>query len=340
MTKKSWLLILRLWLAGALTQLGAILFTYISYKQAMQQDGPWVELSAGLTSVMSYMLALLTLPILIAWIMRLPNWLRTGFVPGAAQFAAAYFLMRYVEMTFRDLAMVCAAAGLLVVATWAVGRLADKRLRPAMAFIVTGLIIIVSSAGLAWTVGEKLEKTQAATELAREQANIKTMLKTIDFPIYLPQTPPKGYEIIKITPTHDKDIAISKAPNALTFYLSDNGGKSSDLVLYEFKAVSSYPTYNPPRECGPYDAQTLLAGPSDASIPCHEVARVGQTAVYENADTYISPVRYSYYFRLGSTQLAIDSNDMKLNASELTIFVTGLKSVGVNELPQQLLSEY
>lgn len=325
-----------LFAAGLASQSGAFFVMYmaaLSYKPGHDLQG-FDSIGAAITS---WLWGLAVTPILAfaaVAIIKPVYWVRLGIAVAIVSVAPLLLIPNSYELSWPTIVVYVLIGGLVFPAAYVIGGWLVQKLRLPLDIIFTVVMAAGLSLTLVWTTGF-IVRTIKNDEINRlSQTEISQRLAMINFDVYQPTAMPEGYSLDRIVPTSDSAVSTFQAPQAITFELSTEDG--FEIQVTEFKTVNAF---NPPTDCGPYDAGSVLVGPVDSPIPCQEYIKTDDTAVYYDSPVYIVPAEHNYYFTKDATTVLVHSPSQKFSKEQLQNLVEGLKRVEVKDLPQDLIQE-
>jgi hypothetical protein len=334
-----------LFLAGIVVQLGAVGIAYGCFQVTVFFEDLAMSI---LLPMISYLVVLVILAVALMRILHYRNWFLIGITSGTVQVIGYIFCVTTLFMlspftspfTFPLLiGLFICLSGSVFVLTYFLNSLLNGKIDNILRFILVYIIVFCLHFGGLW-LGllpikhyDDVKKQEGVTkQRVADSAEMDARLKTINFPIYLPEQFPRRYKLYEIIPMSQVSIRDDKAPISLSFTGSGEVG-GGYLEINELQVSNGF---NPPQDCGPYNADLLDVGPLGVPIPCREITHVDEIKVYTPIDTYTA-FTYEYYFRIGQTEFAIVSGDVPLTESEIVAFIHGLRSVSVADLPRNLL---
>lgn len=321
------LLIVKLFVGGLIGQLSVFALQYFA--------SAWAPNDYGILGFYTLMVAVPLLSFAVVAFVRPPNSLTLGSTAVIAEFAAIFLYSTNVQLDLATIIFFTLGAGLIFVLAFWTDQKVSRKLGRVFSFFITAAFVTCIWLGVAWVGTTIIGNIQGAAESKRAQTEMNSRLAALDFRLYLPNVLPSGYSIRSIVPISDSDVKTFHVPRSLRFTL----GRTDDLediTLTEFTVPASF---NPPRECGPYNAGTLSIGPSQLPLPCQPFTQAGTVTVYFEIPDYVSPAEYHFYFRKDNTEFTISTNNTNLSPEQLQNFVAGLAVTSTAGLPADLLHE-
>lgn len=328
--------LIRVIIGGILAELTAFLAYYLVYHSINNNPsyGEFSGLSAEISAGLIFGPVLFVGSILWLKFLRVRNWWAIGIIAALTTLIIYYnaniwygFAWFFVLLIFLSL--------ISFVCTWITVTKVRKKFSPLKSFLFT-LIVVV---GIFAILSIVLETT--FTDYERQQyqransQNLNTGLQAIHFQVYMPEWLPSDLSIKRIQiPNPSSDVTFH-APTHLEYDTDPGGGKG--LKVNEFTPSSKF---NPPSDCGPYDASTLSVGPAGYIIPCKQVEQIGNIFIYLNKPTAVSPPPYNYYFVINGTEITVeDTIGNPLTQSDLRMLIDGLMPIAKTKLPTSILMQ-
>ena len=322
----------RLFLCGIVSHIVALGISYAVYR-VMDSNTDHSRAYAGLLYVVIAIcvyLALIPITAILALkLFRVPHWFRIGLFTSLSVVTPELVLRS--AFTFQYIAFPVAISGIAMSLIYCLDARSKSR--------TVSIILMVSAAiainGLCYAGVSVLATQQANNYRRSDLKKLNQAFSSLSFSIFLPDYLPSGYVIDKITAADKSDVDILHVPAGLTVDVSDKEG-GQVMTINEFSLPKSF---NPPTDCGPYQAETLSVGPISYPLSCNQVSEVnGIKIYYESAES--SSGAYNYYFVKGSTEITISDSGSKLTEPQLQSLVSGLRQTSSDKLPQQLLQQY
>ena len=318
-------LIIKLFAGGLIGQLSA--FALSNFAEALNPD-------YGILGGFIFMVAVPLLAFAVAAFIRPPDWLTLGSTAIIAELAAFYLYNDNCGPGIASIIFFSLGAGFVFVLAFWTDRKVSRKLGRVPSFFITAAFVTCIWLGLAWAGTTMIGNIQSSAESKRAQTEMSSRLAALDFRLYLPRTLPSGYSIRSIVPISNQDVTTFNAPRSLSLTLGRTDGLK-DITVTEFSVPAGF---NPPKECGPYNAGTLSIGPSKFPLPCRQFTQAGGVTVYFESPDYVFPAEYHFYFRKDNTEFVI-STHADLSPEQLQSVVAGLAAIGKTGLPADLLHE-
>ena len=322
----------RLFLCGIASHIVAIGISYAVYR-VMDRNTDHSRAYAGLLYVgiaIYIYLALIPITAILALkLFRVPHWFRIGLFTSLSVVTPELVLRD--AFTFQYIAFPIVISGIAMSLIYCL----DARSKSRTVSIVLMVSAAIAIDGLCYAGVSVLATQQANNYRRSDLKKLNQAFSSLSFSIFLPEYLPSGYVIDKITAADKSDVDISHVPAGLRVDVSDKEG-GQVMTINEFSLPKSF---NPPTDCGPYQAETLSVGPISYPLSCNQVSEVnGIKIYYESAES--SSGAYNYYFVKGSTEITISDSGSKLTEPQLQSLVSGLRQTSSDKLPQQLLQQY
>jgi hypothetical protein len=325
---RRWL-ILWLFIAGVISQLCPIALSYFVAQ----------SVSSGYGVAIVFFYLLITLVPIFSFatiaIIKPPHWLTLGLATAIAGVASTRIFFSSFSLEPLYVGLLAFGSGLIfVLARWINQRISAQR-GQAQAMTLTLILVPFIWLAMNWAATTIASRILSASDRKQNLVEISSRLSALNFKTYMPTELPLGAKIISIVPAADSDVETLHAPRSLTFNLGQPS-RNPDITLTELALPASF---DPPKDCGPYDAGTLGVGPSSEPIPCQMFAQIGATTVYLDVPDYISPPTYNYYFRKNTTEFTL-STATKIPSDQMLKLVAGLAPISTSDLPKDLLQQY